>query len=618
MNLNIEISDIQEHCLACLGKEECMKNLTENEEIITNFRTTFNLEINVDNGKPKYLCNICDKRLYEAGGFLSQVHYCIQYFEEYVASQEKLHSEVKLEEQIELELGDENEDPLSPSSNYDSDSDDEPLIRLVKKKTKKKVPFNAKLKKVPLKEVEEAMEEHQNKCRENSNCILCDFKGLSIRNLSCHMIFKHKDEKDRWCSRCNMLNDDLENHRTTHTNKIWCKFCKKNVTRCHYMEHLKCHAGLIYPCEHCQKKFISQKALDEHMAQHKQNKPFQCHVCQKSFKLLKSLEDHISLHGRYRCEECEKNFEIPELLVSHLCTGKPKKASACLEEGIRKIEGADVEKDDTFTESLESRLEDKVEDDNIEEKDVNMNSQNDSENLKPKVERKDIESLTCHFCQRNYKTAYKLQKHIEGHMGIFLAKCRWCHKGFSSNSDLANHERVHTKEKPFICSVCGKGFVSGATLRIHMKQHTGKPEECELCHKRFCRKSELKLHLQKHRGERPFLCTDCGKSFAQKSHLTCHLTMHSEERPYSCKICDKAFKKKELLKHHMKLHGGEKKFKCSICFYECHKNYRLQQHMKMHEGKTDIKVNMCQLCGKGFSSTGLLNSHMSNVHNVIV
>lgn len=101
--------------------------------------------------------------------------------------------------------------------------------------------------------------------------------------------------------------EEIETHKKTHTNKIWCKFCKKDVTRCHYMEHLKSHAGtgwtqdlfnrfsveivvilgLEYACEQCPKKFISQKSLDEHMARHKQQKPFQCHVCNKAFKLLK-------------------------------------------------------------------------------------------------------------------------------------------------------------------------------------------------------------------------------------------------------------------------------------------------------------------------------------------
>lgn len=621
MELNVELlGNIEDHCLACLRKEELMEDLTETKGILATFKTTFNLEVSIDHGIPKYLCNSCYNKLYEAAEFLLQVENNIKYFRERRSSQKSVIPEVKQEESIQLEFKDEdgNEDDCYNSSNSESDSDNEPLIKFARKKTRKKVPFNSKLRKVPLKDVEEAMKKHQSRCNENANCIVCDFKGLSIRNLSCHMIFKHKEEKDRWCSRCNMLVEDLVNHRKTHTNKIWCKFCNKFVTRCHYMEHLKCHAGLAYHCEHCQKKFISQKALDEHMEQHKQSKPFRCRICQKSFKAFKSLENHLSLHGRYRCDKCEKNFEIPELLTSHLCTGRPSKKESLIVEGDPgKHSQSEQSSLDQLKDNTDNRLDYKAEE-YMQEEDLNIEPERDIENYKPKVEMKEVESLTCHFCQRTYKTAYKLQKHIEGHMGIFLAKCRYCGKGFTSNSDLMNHERVHTKEKPFICNVCGKGFVSGATLRIHMKQHTGKPEECDLCHKRFCRKSELKLHLQKHRGERPFLCTDCGKSFAQKSHLTCHLTMHSEERPYSCKICDKSFKKKELLKHHMKLHGGEKRFKCTICFYECYKNYRLQQHMKMHEGKSDIKVNLCQLCGKGFSSITLLNSHMTNVHSVIV
>lgn len=352
------------------------------------------------------------------------------------------------------------------------------------------------------------------------------------------MIHKHKEMKADWCSRCNKLVEDVETHRKTHSNKTYCKFCRKNVTRCHYMEHLKNHAGLRYSCKKCQKKFITQKALNEHSAQHIKEKPFQCPNCPKSFKLLKSLEDHISLHGRYTCDMCNKHFEISEMLASHLCNGIS-------------IKKCDID-----------ALDDKTNSNDLNKNrccvELNEDVQEDiKNNINIKIEAKKVEDLTCHFCQKIYKTAYKLQKHIEGHMGLYTATCRYCGKGFTCNSDLANHERVHTKEKPFICNVCGKGFVSGATLRIHLKQHTGKPEECDLCHKRFCRKSELRLHQQKHRGERPFLCTECGKSFAQKSHLTCHLTMHSDDRPYSCTICEKSFKKKELLKHHTKLHGGK-------------------------------------------------------------
>lgn len=79
------------------------------------------------------------------------------------------------------------------NSNSDSDSDNEPLIKFVpKKKRKKKNTFNPKLKRIPLHVVEDAIKEYRERCKDNSNCVLCDFKGLNIRNLSCHMIFKHK------------------------------------------------------------------------------------------------------------------------------------------------------------------------------------------------------------------------------------------------------------------------------------------------------------------------------------------------------------------------------------------------------------------------------------------
>ncbi|XP_050292812.1 zinc finger protein 260-like [Anthonomus grandis grandis] len=618
------MENVENSCLACLGTDNLTITLSEARGILEEFEKTFNFKLEINESLPKYLCSTCEAKLLEASKFIEQVQNSINYIEELRAKEEKEVDLLNLKEEDaasqeppeqyfeeDNEFNDNEDDKnFEPFDEDEIDSDDEPLIKFVPKKRKKKREtntFNPKLKRIPLEVIEKTINEYREECRVNSNCVLCDFKGLNVRNLSCHMIFKHRETKSTWCSRCNSIVEDLDNHKKTHTNRIWCRFCKKGITRCHYMEHLKAHAGLEYQCDQCQKRYISEKALEDHKLKHLQNPqaPYQCPVCKKNFKLLKSLEDHVQTHGRYICDVCEKRFEIPELLNSHLCSGKVEKVhevtktlSESEDEEVQVLnEESDVKKEENFTEDSKECT----------DGDIKPISNSDIR----------VESLTCHFCQRTYKTAYKLQKHIEAHMGIFLVKCQYCDKGFSSKADMLNHERVHTKEKPFICSTCGKGFVSGATLRIHMKQHTGKTEVCELCQKRFCRKSELKLHMQKHRGERPFLCTDCGKSFAQKSHLTCHLTMHSEERPYACMKCDKAFKKKELLKHHMKLHG-EKDFKCSICFYECHKKYRLQQHMKMHEGKTGLKLNSCQLCTRAFSSIQLLNIHMGNVHNVVV
>lgn len=85
----------------------------------------------------------------------------------------------------------ENEHKFDPGSS--SDSDNEPLAKFAPKRTcKKRNLFNPKLEKISLPIVEEAINEYREKCKENANCILCEFKGLNIRNLSCHMLFKHK------------------------------------------------------------------------------------------------------------------------------------------------------------------------------------------------------------------------------------------------------------------------------------------------------------------------------------------------------------------------------------------------------------------------------------------
>lgn len=72
-----------------------------------------------------------------------------------------------------------------------------------------------------------------------------------------------------------------------------------------------------------------------------------------------SLEDHVETHGRYRCEICEKNFEIPELLSSHLCLGKVAKNETII---MDQKEERDQNNEETLYggDDFEGRLEDQT------------------------------------------------------------------------------------------------------------------------------------------------------------------------------------------------------------------------------------------------------------------
>ncbi|XP_060532818.1 gastrula zinc finger protein XlCGF57.1-like isoform X2 [Cylas formicarius] len=534
-------------CFACLKESENLKHLNEDHKMFNDFRTLFRLEVELE-GYAKNICQVCTEQLNSFLKFYDQVKNSLECMRAY-----------KKEQMKEYQLS--GSDLPEYESEFSELDDDEPLILLSQRKQK--------LIKVPTKDVEQAIANYRKQCNQNTNCILCSFVGVNIRNLSLHMKHKHIDKRNLWCSRCNLFYEDLQTHLENHNNYVFCSFCKRNLSSNHFLDHLRAHADLKYKCNLCNKKFISQELLTVHLAAHENTKPFECLNCSKRFRKLHTFEDHIKMHGRYT------------LSTKHLIRAKKKQITKMKIPILKtvKILGA-------------------------------------QESICCRLETKQIESLTCQFCQKSYTTAYKLQMHIKGHLGKHPFKCVMCQRGFARKSDCLNHERTHTKEKTFICKICGKGLSSSATLRVHLKQHTGRPEKCEICQKQFCRKSELTLHMQKHRGERPFLCTECGMSFAQSSHLTSHVSIHSEARPFKCQSCDKTFKTKELLKVHMRLHG-EKRFKCCICMYQCHKNYRLQQHMKMHQGRSDLKSNVCQLCNKGFSSAQLLNSHLANTHNVI-
>ncbi len=93
---------------------------------------------------------------------------------------------------------------------------------------------------------------------------------------------------------------------------------------CLYTYHEKCNRDSHFrikhkskkdiECTHCDKPFITESKLIEHMQQHKNDNKFRClfALCDKSFLIIDYLDDHIKRQHLYDkvfiCKECERSF----------------------------------------------------------------------------------------------------------------------------------------------------------------------------------------------------------------------------------------------------------------------------------------------------------------------
>ena len=78
-------------------------------------------------------------------------------------------------------------------------------------------------------------------------------------------------------------------------------------------------------------------------------------------------------------------------------------------------------------------------------------------------------------------------------------ECDVCEKVFRQAGDLQRHVRIHTNEKPYECDVCEKRFRRSSCLKRHVRIHTNeKPYECHVCEKRYRRSDHLKIHMRRY------------------------------------------------------------------------------------------------------------------------
>ena len=99
------------------------------------------------------------------------------------------------------------------------------------------------------------------------------------------------------------------------------------------------------------------------------------------------------------------------------------------------------------------------------------------------------------------------------------------------------------------------------------------------------------------------------KNFQQKDNLE----TPKQKNPFTCDLCDNHFSSKQMMNLHVKtLHEGKRQLvRCDLCDKYFSTKQVLQRHKQsFHEGRKDHK---CSTCGREFSQSGTLNTHIKLV-----
>ena len=92
------------------------------------------------------------------------------------------------------------------------------------------------------------------------------------------------------------------------------------------------HVCLPHVCEMCNKRFLRNSHLKEHLLTHTGEKPHICEICKKGFSTKSYLIVHLRIHTSEKshvCKVCSKAFSKKGNLKWHLLTHTSEKPHVC-------------------------------------------------------------------------------------------------------------------------------------------------------------------------------------------------------------------------------------------------------------------------------------------------
>ncbi|GLV41624.1 Exocyst 84 [Carabus blaptoides fortunei] len=105
---------------------------------------------------------------------------------------------------------------------------------------------------------------------------------------------------------------EFRRHKRTHILSYRCELCDKQFRSAHGLNyHTKIHQGIknfVCPFEECSRRFTLKQALNKHLSVHTQEKNHLCSLCGKAYGTYDALHYHIRTHKGerpYLCMHCE-------------------------------------------------------------------------------------------------------------------------------------------------------------------------------------------------------------------------------------------------------------------------------------------------------------------------
>ena len=340
------------------------------------------------------------------------------------------------------------------------------------------------------------VQEHDQSPKSIYGCPICFTKFGKNKHLVQH-VKTHLGVKAFKCDQCGTKygrEESLKRHLMVHSKKkpYSCSICPKTFSRSEYLvAHLKAHSrskhicdkcGIVcstkfnlsvhlkvhtnvkpFVCELCNKSFLRNDFLDNHMeVVHKKNKP-KCDICGKKFSRMDVLKRHEKMHMNvsFDCKFCMKSFTRKDRLLAHKRThgiNNELKCSKCpaafkRRDVLQKHEKLHLQKEQcpicykfiSSKKKLEIHLE--------------LHAKNDSNTGNDTVKN----SNKCEHCGKVFARRDLLTKHINK-----------LHR-LSNSSTEANdsiNSTTNKRQKAFICDICSKGFTRSCNLRTHiLKAH---------------------------------------------------------------------------------------------------------------------------------------------------